>query len=352
MLLPFSSTVESGMSSFHFFPSPKHYPFHFFFISLALACLLSISHVSAADDPNANSVPDATTVSVQSAEVSHLLHKMATVPQTLNYQGSFTYQHKDNPTLQSFRVLHWVEDGVEHERLQHLNGPAREFVRKGKALNCNTLGTQLLQGKISQVGHNLARMDDLYKFEIRGPERVAGREATALLALPLDQFRHSSLLSIDNETGLVLKSWLVDDAARPLERYQFVDLELNPSPDTFSQPLAETHKNATADAECNPQAIKQPELWRLAWIPPGFAFAGERRVQQKIDMLMYTDGLASFSVFIEPTEGAIPEGVAQRGATLAVMNALNYRGKAYRITVVGEIPVATAQKIAQNLGGI
>lgn len=86
-------------------------------------------------------------------------------------------------------------------------------------------------------------------------------------------------------------------------------------------------------------------------MPPGFAFAGERRVQQKIDMLMYTDGLASFSVFIEPTDGAIPEGVAQRGATLAVMNALNYQGKSYRITVVGEIPVATAQKIAQNLGG-
>lgn len=319
---------------------------------LALACVFQGSQAMAADDPNATPAPSTLTVSVRSPEISQLLYKMATVPQTLNYQGAFTYQHKDNPTLQSFRVLHWVEDGVEYERLQHLNGPAREFVRKGKALGCNTLGTQLLQGRISQVGHNLARMDDLYRFEIRGPERVAGREATALLALPLDQFRHSSLLSIDNETGLVLKSWLVDDAARPLERYQFVDLELNPSPDTFTQPLAETHKNATADADCNPEAIKQPEFWRLAWVPPGFAFAGERRVQQKIDMLMYTDGLASFSVFIEPTDGAIPEGVAQRGATLAVMNALNYQGKSYRITVVGEIPVATAQKIAQNLGGI
>ena len=148
----------------------------------------------------------------QSQEVTRLLQKMASIPHTLNYQGSFTYQHKDNPSLQSFRVIHWVQDGIEHERLQHLNGPEREFLRSGKAIGCASLGDQLLQGKIGQLGANLARMDQLYKFEIRGPERVAGREATALLALPLDTYRHSSLLTIDNETGLVLKSWLVDES--------------------------------------------------------------------------------------------------------------------------------------------
>jgi sigma-E factor negative regulatory protein RseB len=67
---------------------------------------------------------------------------------------------------------------------------------------------------------------------------------------------------------------------------------------------------------------------------------------------MYTDGLTSFSVFIEAEQGIIPEGVAQRGATLAVMDNLSYQNKNYRITVVGEIPVITAQKIAQNIRGI
>lgn len=300
----------------------------------------------AADDlaaTHASEIPD---------EVAILLKKMATIPQTLNYQGSFTYQHKDNPALQSFRVLHWVEDGVEHERLQHLNGPAREFIRQGKALGCNTLGTQLLQGQITRFGANLARLDQLYRFEIRGPERVAGREATALLALPLDQYRHSSLLSIDNETGLVLKSWLVDESARPLERYQFIDLDLSPDVDALKQPLAKIHKDANTQTECNPEVLKQPEQWKLGWIPPGFAFVGQRQVRERIDMLMYTDGLATFSVFIEQAEGVIPEGVAQRGATLAVMDALAYGDKNYRVTVVGEIPAITAQKIAQNIGGI
>jgi sigma-E factor negative regulatory protein RseB len=289
----------------------------------------------------------------QSPEVAGLLRKMATIPHTLNYQGSFTYQHKDNPALQSFRIIHWVEDGVEHERLQHLNGPEREVLRTGKAIGCESLGNQLLQGKISQLGANLARLDQLYKFEIRGPERVAGREATALLALPLDQYRHSSLLTIDNETGLVLKSWLVDESARPLERYQFIDLDLTPDIENLREPKARLHRAAAPQvADCNPRDAKHTERWNLAWIPPGFAFVGQRQVRNQIDMLMYTDGLTTFSVFIEEASGSIPEGVAQRGATLAVMDSLRYANKNYRITVVGEIPVVTAQKIAQNIDGI
>lgn len=290
----------------------------------------------------------------QSPEVTKLLKKMASIPHTLNYQGSFTYQHKDNPSLQSFRIIHWVENGVEHERLQHLNGPEREFLRSGKAIGCESLGDQLLQGKISTLGANLARMDQLYRFEIRGPERVAGREATALLALPLDTYRHSSLLTIDNETGLVLKSWLVDESARPLERYQFIDLDLSPDLASMQKgPAAKVQRSTTAQlSDCNPSALKQPLHWQLAWVPPGFAFVGQRKVREQIDMLMYTDGLTTFSVFVEGATGAIPEGVAQRGATLAVMDSLSYEGKRYRITVVGEIPVITAQKIAQNIGGI
>lgn len=291
---------------------------------------------------------------LQSEAVNQLLQKMASVPHTLNYKGSFTYQHKDNPTLQSYRILHWVENGVEHERLQQLNGAEREFLRSGKAIGCETLGDQLLQGKVSQLGANIARLDQLYRFEIRGPERVAGRDATALLALPVDGFRHSLLLSIDNETGLVLKSWLVDESARALERYQFIDLDLNPDITALQQhPAAQTQRSAISQlSECNPAQLKQPEHWRMDWVPPGFAFVGQRQVRTQIDMLMYTDGLTTFSVFIEAAGAVIPEGVAQRGATLAVMDSLSFKGKNYRITVVGEIPVVTAQKIAQNIKGI
>jgi len=297
-------------------------------------------------------VIDTTAVdAVHSPEVVRLLKKMSETSHGLNYQGTFTYQHKDNPSLQSFRIIHWVVDGVEHERLQHLNGPEREVVRSGRKLGCGSLGDELLQGNLGKLA-DMAALDQLYKFDIRGPERVAGRSATVLLALPLDPFRYSYFLSIDDETGLVLKSWLVDESARPLERYQFIELNLNPDLGQIQQPTAKLHRNVVA-ADCDPVAIKTPERWQFNWLPAGFAFVGQRAIKDEIEMLMYTDGLSTFSVFVQPAMGVvIPEGVAQRGATLAVMDAFSYQGKNYRVTVVGEIPVVAAQKIAQNVRGL
>lgn len=291
---------------------------------------------------------------VQPLSVEELLNKMATTSHQLNYSGSFTYQRKDYPALQGFKVFHWVENGIEHERLQYLNGPEREISRSGKAWDCESLGDELLQGKFLGLGDNGAKLGDFYRFEVLGSERVAGRNTTMLTAIPRDLFRFSYILSIDNETGLVLKSWLVDEAGRPMERYQFVDLQMNPDlAEIKQQPQPRLHRASDVDiSECNRVAAKQPEKWQLLWVPPGFAFVGQKVVREDIDMLMYTDGLTSFSVFIEPAHSAIPEGVAQRGATLAVMDSLKFKDTFYRVTVVGEIPVVTAQKIAQNIGGL
>jgi len=301
--------------------------------------------------PSVKAVAETSQVSSNNEEVASLLAKMATRSHQINYQGTFTYQHKDNPALQGFRIFHWVEDGIQYERLQHLNGPEREISRSGRALDCKSLGDQLLQGKILNMGARLAQLTELYRFEIRGIERVAGRNATVLLAIPLDNYRYSYFLSIDNETGLVLKSWLVDESARPLERYQFVELELNPDLTQIKQlPKPRLHRDADiAVPECNPSDVKEPSGWQLNWAPPGFAFVGQKQVRDHIDMLMYTDGLTSFSIFIEPSSQASPEGVAQRGATLAAMDQLEIGSERYRVTVVGEIPVVTAQKIAQNI---
>lgn len=300
-------------------------------------------------------IPPADTLvadSTHSPQVALLLKKMAETSHGLNYQGTFTYQHKDNPSLQSFRITHWVEEGVEHERLQHLNGPEREVVRSGRKLGCGSLGDELLQGNLGKLV-NITGLNQLYKFDVRGPERIAGRAATVLLALPLDAFRYSYFLSIDDETGLVLKSWLVDEAARPLERYQFIDLTLNPDlSQNNQQPKAKLQRHVVS-ADCAPVEAKTPERWQPNWLPAGFAFVGQRPIQDDIEMLMYTDGLSTFSVFIQPATGVVvPEGVAQRGATLAVMDAFSYQGQNYRVTVVGEIPVVAAQKIAQNVRGL
>jgi sigma-E factor negative regulatory protein RseB len=71
-------------------------------------------------------------------------------------------------------------------------------------------------------------------------------------------------------------------------------------------------------------------------------------------MATFTDGLSVFSVFIESdiAADAFKSGIvgrAQRGATTAYSRDLLLSGNPHRVTVVGEIPAHTAEKIAQSI---
>lgn len=68
--------------------------------------------------------------------------------------------------------------------------------------------------------------------------------------------------------------------------------------------------------------------------------------------MMYSDGLAAFSIFVE----AMPEAgaanlISRSGATVAVTLTLDGGSNQgnHLVTVVGEIPTATAQKIALSI---
>ena len=319
-------------------------PKHTLWLSAGL--LLAASTMSLAEQS-----PSSTSNSLPT--VAFLLSKMSQEAARTQYRGSFTYQNQTSINLQSFTIEHWITNGIEHDRLVFLNGPEREILREGQPVDCKPMGDKLLQGHFSQMGQSLAKLDDLYQFEIRGQERVAGRLARVLQVIPKDPYRYGYLLSIDEDTGLVLRSWMIDENARPLERYQFVSIELNPDfTDEKKQKVsAHAHQALAMVTPCNPMELSVPMGWRVGWLPPGFAFAGQRKLANGQDMLMYTDGLTTFSVFLEPAPALIPEGIGQRGATLAYMTRLVYNNIAYRISVVGEIPAATATKIAQNISG-
>jgi sigma-E factor negative regulatory protein RseB len=303
------------------------------------------SNIDASSGPQSELQPESQ-VEVQS--LPSLFAKMSRVSHSLNYQGSFTYEHQLGASLQSFRVSHWVIDGVEHERLQYLNGPEREIVRHGQQLDCLPPGDQLLQGRLTQIGARLAKLDELYTFQARYLERVAGRLTTVLQVQPRDAYRFGYILSVDQETGMVLKSLMVDASGRILERYQFVELDLNPDIEALQQlPAAKRQRVANSSlSECNLTEIGAPQGWALRWAPPGFVFVGQQKLKNARDMLMYTDGLTTFSVFIEPASNSPLEGIGQRGATVLYMGMLMHEQRLHRVAVVGEIPAAAAEQVA------
>ncbi|WP_049723768.1 MucB/RseB C-terminal domain-containing protein [Gilvimarinus polysaccharolyticus] len=294
-------------------------------------------------DSNAHKLPS----------VRELLERMSQRQKNLNYQGTFTYQN--NTGTESFQLQHWVEGDTENQRLYYLNGPEREAIMR-HTTQCQTLAEQLIAGKLDGLADNFTSLDRLYSFSVRGLERVAGRMATVLQVIPRDSFRFGYFFSVDRETGLLLKTLLVDDNQRVVEQFQFVELQTDLAPSDFvaERDATITHRvDADKLSGCNKPLAVAPSQWQLNWLPAGFAFSGQRIVQTDTQMLMYTDGLSTFSIFLDPVEGQLViEGRAQRGATNFYMQGLTRAGQTYQVTVVGEIPLAVAEKMAQFISRV
>jgi len=171
-----------------------------------------------------------------------------------------------------------------------------------------------------------------------------------LLLLPRDANRYARELQLDVDVGLPLKSLLLNEHGQLLERLQYTSLFL-------SQPV--TDKELQSATDCHVLPIKKQAdaqaLWSVGWVPPGFTQIGilqspgesAARPQQS---LMFDDGLARFSVFIEPLDDSMASSAhAQVGPTVVVAKPFNSIRGPFMATVVGEVPFATAERVASSV---
>ena len=137
---------------------------------------------------------------------------------------------------------------------------------------------------------------------------------------------------------------------QPLERLQFTQFSTAAPDDSGLQP-SEACQAVPAGKPDAPVASS----WRSEWVPPGFTLNNtyERRSPVSDDRVVsmdYGDGLARFSIFIEPLHGArIDDARTQLGPTSVVSKRLNTEDGGMMVTVVGEIPTGTAERIAMSV---
>ena len=285
----------------------------------------------------------------------------------LSYDGIFSYYSGDD--LASLRVVHMVVDGEQRERLVHLNGAPREIVRRGEEVECIVMpGDALLELEQSIPSGPFARafvrrydqISDHYGLAISGEDRVADRVAVRLAVTPRDDDRYGYHLWLDKETRLLLRSELLSRDGERLEIFQFNQIRLGEQVDPGA--LEPDGKNGSLISHLtlatkHPEPVATAEMaWMAGWLPPGFrvAAADIRRVPSSlraVNTMMYTDGLAAFSLFIEdmPESGAAAM-VSRNGATVAVTHLISgAENEPHLVTLVGEIPEPTAQRIAQSV---
>jgi sigma-E factor negative regulatory protein RseB len=298
-----------------------------------------------------------------SASVQALLERMSRALQTLNYEGTFVYLHDGD--LDAMHIVHRHDANGTEERLTSLTGVPREVIRKPGNVECILPHKRLIVVDTSRRRNQfpmiltqvprtagLAKYYDLVRL---GRERTAGRDCEVIALKPKDGYRYGYRLWLDAGTAMLLRSELVDGHGRTLERVMFTNLKLPAKiPAKELEPTIDSSgfTRRTRGSEASAAAADPGFGVRVGDLPPGYAKTVDE-VQRLSGMdapvrhLVFTDGLASLSVFVGPLRAGRDalRGESHMGSVNAYGRVLN----GFRITVVGDVPAATVKRVAQTV---
>lgn len=168
----------------------------------------------------------------QAADASDWLNRLAEADRQNSFQGTFVYER--NGSFSTHEIWHRVEsDGAVRERLLQLDGARQEVVRVDGRTQCISggLADQLADAQLWPVRKfDPSQLASWYDLRLVGESRVAGRPAVVLAVTPRDQHRYGFELHLDRETGLPLKSLLLNEKGQLLERFQFTQLNTGAAP--------------------------------------------------------------------------------------------------------------------------
>lgn len=291
------------------------------------------------------------TQSVQAAESRDWLNKLSTSDK-VNSQGSFIYESNGN--LTSHHIARKVDsNGDVKERLYRLDGTPYEVVRDNNRIVCSTSADDQVD-----VAKSLApklrpdQIDKGYTLKHLGESRVADNPTDVIAFIPKDSYRYAYEMQLSKSTGQVLKSTTFDQKGNALERLQFI---------TYSS-LAPSTAELDPKGDCAPSAEAEEAshadqaTWAASWLPSGFEQVRSLKSWQAggdgrpVQYLLYSDGLSNFSVFVDSdSHTAMTDSRNQFGPTSVVSKRINPSDKDVLITVVGEVPAGTAERIALSV---
>lgn len=280
----------------------------------------------------------------------------------LNYKGVFVYQ--SGTSVSSMQIMHMnYGPSGEFARLVLLDGAPREMLRQGNDVIIYQpksekimMDKRRLQNGFPAV---LPKMSDDIKanYQIRsgGNERIGGHEGQVVVLEPRDKYRYRCKLWIEHDSGLLLKMAILGDRDDVIEQVAFSQLMLvdNSSNDWFHPDIQRGKSYEMAPEETVTPISAQDENWVVTHLPPGFRKTEQvkRAIPGKafpVNHLVFWDGLASVSLFIEPVgHGAtLPlVGSFNQGAT----NVLVTVHDGHQIVVIGEVPPVTVMQISNGV---
>lgn len=315
----------------------------------ATAFMLAISARAVADDVS---------------QVKQWLDRMTLAVDKLTYQGTFVYFR--NGQMESMRVLHQADDKGVRERLISLNGTPREILRDNDTVYCVIpenrsvlIDTQLTERIFPSIpAEQVINPNARYRFALGPTDRIAKLDAQIVDIRPLDPHRYGYRLWLETETGMLLKSTLLNEKGGIVEQLMFTEIDLGTPidaeqlmPTTLPEGFRRVETPLRTQSVASRSGKGSPWLARVK-VPNGFLLSSHKSSREKAELpaaehLVFTDGLASISVYVEPESERTETlfGLTSMGA----MHAYGVRVKGFRITVVGEVPPRTVEFVARSV---
>jgi sigma-E factor negative regulatory protein RseB len=281
---------------------------------------------------------------------------------TLNYEGVFVHEHGGE--TETLRVIHrFGNDGVS-ERLLSMDGSGREFIRRGTQLTCYLPDKRtVLVEKSNDAGLLLASLPRLdavssnqYQISELSRTRTSGRPVRVINITPMDEMRYGYRVWVDEATAMPLKTQLRNRSGEVLEQLVFTDLRLPAHiADNQLQPAvdARSYRWIHQDADGNGAEVAALSVsWQAGALPPGFRMTTSARQMLPggpVEHLVFTDGMASVSVFVEVSRDPNKDPVHDDAASLGSSSAYSTSAQGYRVTAVGEVPPDTVRAIALSI---
>lgn len=296
-----------------------------------------------------------------SERAQDLINKMTQAARDLNYEGVFIYRY--GQSMDTMRIIHKVSEEGERQRLVSLTGSAREVIRNDKSVTCifpENRAVMVEKSRSRKLVFHLPRpiesVSRVYRFSTAGEDRIAGRKSWIVNISPRDKYRYGYKLWIDQDSYLLLKSELRGRQDNVLEQILFTQLDIRDNiPDDELQPSL-TGKDYTWYKSDADRQVSNPDGggrgWRVHWTPAGFDMQAHQFQHmpistEPVEHIIYTDGIAIVSIFIERLERTESENLG--ASSMGGVNTYTRHKDGYQITAVGEVPLPTVEGMAKSV---
>ncbi|MDX8398646.1 MAG: MucB/RseB C-terminal domain-containing protein [Gallionellaceae bacterium] len=289
------------------------------------------------------------------------LEIMAFAAHQTDYSGTFVYQDGIGGNVEVSRISHIVDADGEHERLESLSGVSRTVVSNNNQVwlfegerKVRIERTHGEKGFPDLLPEQLSALKENYFIRQAEEDRVAGFHVHAIVFKPKDNLRYSHKMWAHSQSGLLLKAEVLDERSRIIEQYAFTQLSLGKNVDrSWVERAASIVSPREAESQkAKPYLKSKATDWQVDALPNGFKKIMQfcHPIRDKtipVTHMVFSDGLAGISVFIEAVAGReyLNPGLSSQGA-IQVYSRISDDSL---ITVVGEVPPRTVMQVAESV---